>query len=379
MPRTSGSNRFGALRAVVLLATFGFVAPPAQADATESSLSCVYEDNIATSPSLTTEPRPYSFASVERGWIECTGTLNGQVLGGRGWFTQVGASGAGSLAYGTGGVDLVGSVPLLGGGEIDVTGHLFLTRIGLTGWGTGHLNGQFVWTKYVAVPCSPVCTGPPGTTATVRGTAGSLPGGQASVPSTPTGVSATVEGPQVHVAWEPVPDRGSFPVAGYRIYREHVPAGEVGADSSTFVDPSPGSGTHSYSVVAFNALGIESEQSERATVTIADAAPWEPEPSDPFNAPWHLRAETSGGAVSDVGLRWKAPRLKEVEGYEVYSSRDELGPIARVDGTRHVDPGVDFRCGRAYTYYVAAVAADGTRTWSDPVMVGPFTESGQGC
>jgi hypothetical protein len=374
------SLRIVAACAALPLATSGVLAPPAHAEAAKSSVACVYEDHLVTSPSLSTEPQPYTTSSVDEGWIECTGTLGGHTLSGRGWFTQIGASSSGSLAYGTGGVDLVGALPILGGGELEFSGHFILTRVGAIGWGTGHINGEFAWTQYVAVPCSPAaCTGPPGTTATVRGTGGTFSDGQVVAPAAPTGVAATVEGADVSVSWEPAPDEGVFPVSGYRIYREHVTAGEVGANATTFRDPSPGPGTYSYSVVAVNVLGIESEPSESVTVTIGQAARWEPEPSDPFNAPWQLKAETSGEAVSDVGLTWKRPRLKDVESYEVYSSRDELSPIAQVEGARHVDPDVEFRCGRSYTYYVAAVAADGTRAWSDPLLVGPFTESGEGC
>lgn len=379
MSQISGFRRIAAVCTALPLASLVLVASPLRAEAAESSFACVYEDDIMTTPSLTTEPRPYSITSVDKGWVECTGTLDGHVLSGRGWFTQIGASGSGSLAYGMGGVDITGAHPTVGGGEVAITGHFWLTRVGLTGWGTGHLNGEFTWTQYVGVPCPPACTGPPGTTATIRGTAGTLPNGHALAPSTPTGVGATAHGSDVNVSWTPASQKDAFPVTGYRIYREHVIAGEVDAEATTFTDPSPGFGTHSYSVVATNALNIESDRSEPATVTIHEPARWEPEPGDPFIAPWHLKAEATGEAISDVGLTWKRPRLKDVQSYEVYSSHDEFGPIARVEGTDHVDPGVDFHCGRSYTYYVAAVAADGTKSWSDPLVVGPFTATEEGC
>ena len=380
MARISSLGRIGTVCAALALASLVAVASPAQAEAAETGASCVYEDHIATSPSLSTEPQPYSFTSVARGWIECKGTLDGHVLSGRGWFTQVGYSPSGSLAYGTGGVDLVGAIPLLEGGELPFTAHLLLTRVGLTGWGTGYINGEFAWTQYVATPCTPAaCTGPPGTTATIWGTGGTFPDGKVIAPVTPAGVTATVDGSEVDVSWEPASDGGALPVTGYRIYREHIILDDVGPEATTFTDPSSGPGTHSYSVVAFNALGVESRQSEPVTVTIGEAAPWEPEPSDPFNAPWRLTADTSGDAVSDVELTWKRPRLKDVESYEIYSTRDEFSPIASAQGTEHLDPSVNFECGRSYTYYVVAIAADGTKTWSEPLAVGPFTETGEGC
>jgi len=383
MNRMSSFSRIGAVFAAFALASLVLVDSAQQAEAAELPLTCAMEDHIATSPELhPTEDRDYRYRSVDRGWIECTGTLNGHAIGGRGWWMSYSVSGGGSVAYASGVVHVVGALPIVGGGELEIAGRFFLTRVGLTGWGTGYINGEFSWAQYVATPCNAAapdaCTGPPGTTATVWGTGGTFPEGQVMAPATPTGLTATFDGSDVSLSWEP-PAAGVFPVTGYRIYRGYDVADQISADETTFTDPSPGSGTHSYSVVAYNALDVESRQSEPVTVTIENTSPWEPQPSDPFNAPWHLKADTSGEAVSDVELTWKRPRLKDVESYEIYSTHDEFSPIASVERTEYLDPGVDFHCGHSYTYYVAAIAADGTKTWSDPAVVGPFTETDEGC
>jgi hypothetical protein len=100
---------------------------------------------------------------------------------------------------------------------------------------------------------------------------GGDPGGS-NPPAAPTGLSASVNGSNVGLAWTDAANNET----GYRIYRAWKPKGKaspdfkliatLGASVTSYVDTAP-NGQHIYRVTAFNAVG-ESAPSNSVAVTV---------------------------------------------------------------------------------------------------------------
>lgn len=352
----------------------------------EGNLTCAFEDTITTTPGLSSSEGRYKFESETRGTLTCFGTLGDVVVAGTGWFIEEG-NGYGTCLEAVGSIDIFGELPTIDGGTVEVAGHLWANRIGVTGTATGFINGVLATGPYGAQPSGPPsCDAPPpvarGTV--VRGVAVSIPNQDMVAPPSPVDFEAEQSDAGVRLSWAPGEGDPTVPVAGYRVYRdgemleiENQPILTTGGTS--YLDGSVTAGTHTYTVAAVNDSGIESELAGPLSVTLVEDQPWTPQVFDPVTSPTHLKAKISKSLQSDVGLTWKAPRLSEPDFYRVYSSRDAFQPIATVTDTSYVDPEVDFSCAYSYTYYVTAVDATGAEAWSEPLQLGPFTEPGYAC
>ncbi|HEX9189180.1 MAG TPA: CARDB domain-containing protein, partial [Vicinamibacteria bacterium] len=93
--------------------------------------------------------------------------------------------------------------------------------------------------------------------------------GDVDPPAPPTGLGATPVGRDVHLAWNASPEAD---VTGYVVQRDGLRVGTAAAPS--FVDAARPNGTYSYTVIAVDAAGHESLESEPASATVAVA----PEP-----------------------------------------------------------------------------------------------------
>ena len=380
------------LIALLTIASVALVAPRARAS--DSALSCWYEDQISLDPGFTDQHGPYAWESVGRASITCFGQLEGETLAGTGWFVEKG-NGEGTCYKGTGFVDIEGALPTADGGEIEVSGHMVLTRAGLTGVATGFFNGVFVAGPYAAQPstdrfgCS---VGTPVTSSTLRGTVTSVPADEIFTPAAPTEFAVAEEEDGARLSWRPGNDE-TVETAGFRVYRDGRELALVDAGTHSFRDETVGTGTHTYAVAAYSVeafevdrgvtvTGLESELAGPVNVSIGpDEEPtfWTPLSPDPELSPWNLRARAIRRATTDVELAWKAPRSGEPTHYAIYSNRDRLNAIATTTSTDFTDAELAFSCNRSYTYYVAAIAVDGTEYWSDPVTVGPFAGPESSC
>lgn len=366
---------------LVLTLTLAAAVVPTSAARAEEAATCSYEDTIVTSPGLTNQPTRYSFTSESRATITCFGMIGDVKVAGTGWFTEKG-SGYGTCLEGIGSVDFVGALPTADGGELELTGHMWLVRTGLTGNMTGMINGVFVAGPYAVQPhlsdgrCTEVT---PEIKATIYGVAAMGPLQDVVAPPSPTDFEGEQSEADVHLSWESGEGDPILPVVGYRVYRDGEDIATVAAETTTYIDSLVDPGTHTYTLAAFNGAGVESELAGPVSVTVVEGQPWAPQVFDPVMSPTHVKAKTSKSLRSDVELRWKEPLVGQPEFYRVYSSRDPFQPIATVSESSYVDPDVDFSCAKSYTYYVTAVDATGTEAWSEPLEVGPFTESGDEC
>lgn len=369
---------------VVVMAVAASVVPLSPARA-EGALTCVYEDTITVTPAVGFEEDEIRFASDGRGTLTCFGTLGDAEVAGTGWWTETG-SGVGSRVEGVGSIDLVGVLPTADGGEVDVAGHLWAKRVGLTGYATGFINGVLVTGPYVVQPS--VEQSPTSSTVTVRGIAASVPLQDRVAPPSPTDFEAEQSDSDVHLSWARGEGDSALPVQGYRVYRDREPIQikePLPAAVTTYIDSSVTAGTYTYTLAAVNDAGVESELAGPLSVTVVEGQPWAPQMFDPVMSPTDVKAKVHGtvrasqSLESDVLLRWKEPLIGQPDFYRVYSSRDPFQPIATVNESSYVDPDVDFSCDKSYTYYVTAVDATGTEAWSEPLDVGPFAESDAEC
>ena len=112
-----------------------------------------------------------------------------------------------------------------------------------------------------------------------------------TAPSVPSGVAASASSPtEIDVSWQPSTDPDS-PVAGYQVFRDGsgTPLATVTGTSYADTSVTPGS-THSYTVLAFDGVGNQSNQSSppaSATTPIGQLV-----------GQWHMD-ETSGTTMVD--------------------------------------------------------------------------------
>lgn len=371
------------------LAVAATVVPLSPARA-EGKLTCAYEDTITTAPGVSHTRSTYRFESETKATITCFGTLGDALVAGTGWFIEKG-TGYGTCLEAVGSIDFFGELPTADGGMVEVTGHLWAERAGLTGTATGFINGVLITSPYAAHPSTtstrPNCDAPPPVSrgTVVKGVAVSVPHQDMVVPPTPFDFAGEQREEGVHLSWEAGEGDSALPVAGYRVYRDgeameiEIEKGLLPAGATSYIDSSGEAGTHTYTLAAVNDAGVESELAGPLTITVGEDQPWAPQVFDPVMSPTHLKDKTSKSLQSDVELTWKAARLGQPEFFRVYSSRDPFRPIATVSESSYVDPDVDFSCANSYTYYVTAVDGTGTEAWSEPLEVGPFTESGDEC
>lgn len=173
-----------------------------------------------------------------------------------------------------------------------------------------------------------------------------------TLPSIPTGMTATVIPPaQVSISWTAATE-SSGTIEGYYVYRN---GGQIATTAgTTFVDSGLTSGLYYYTVAAYDANGAVSAQSPSASVTVVqDTIP----PSTPTNV-------TVTGTMSSnsfyghvvLAISWTASTDNVgVAGYEVYRNGAQItqstsSPVTGTSVTDTVAPGT-------YTYTVAAYDA----------------------
>lgn len=384
------SGRFSVPALLVLSVAVAAVVVPLSPARAEDNITCAYEDVIVTTPGLSHTPSTYRVVSETKAALTCFGTLGDAVVAGTGWFIEKG-TGYGTCLAGVGSIDIFGELPTADGGMVEVTGHLWLERTGVTGTAIGFVNGVLMTGPYVGHPSAsstrPNCDAPPPVSrgTVVKGVAASVPLQDRVAPPTPADFAGAQGDERVHLSWKAGEGDSALQVAGYRVYRDgealEMEKGKKGllpAGATSYIDTSVKAGTHTYTLAAVNDAGVESKLAGPLTIGVSRQA-WAPLAFDPVMSPTNLKAKTSKALQSDVELIWKAPRLGQPDFYRIYSTANPFESIATVTDKRYVDPKVDFTCAYSYTYYVTAVDADGTEAWSEPLQVGPFTEPGYAC
>lgn len=171
-----------------------------------------------------------------------------------------------------------------------------------------------------------------------------------TAPSHPENFTA-VPGPgagEITLDWDPPHDDAGSPIDHYEVYRD----GRWIANTTTtgYVDTGLGDGeSHHYSVAAVNEAGQAGEPCGIEWATTYDLP----------TAPRNLTAEAAPGRIS---LSWAPPADDggaNVTSYHVYADQTR---IATVDGTRHVDDGLE--AGETLTYRVSAenIVGEGPRS-----------------
>ena len=185
----------------------------------------------------------------------------------------------------------------------------------------------------------------------------------ATVPTSPTNLTASAAAGKVDLAWSAATDNTG--VTGYRVYRDDLtqPLATIGPVLS-YTDSTVASGTaYTYRVSAFDKDGNESDKSAPATVTSIDTvAPTAP-------------ATPTAMALSDVSAQvtWTASTdAGGVVGYDVYRNGSAT-PVGSVSGSSlsYTDTGVTADSPVSYTVKARDAAGNvspdsataSTRTW----------------
>jgi chitodextrinase len=167
-------------------------------------------------------------------------------------------------------------------------------------------------------------------------------------PSVPTGLTATVAGAAVNLAWNAAVD--NVGVSAYEVYRNGLLLQTLSSSAGSYQDSSvePQTG-YTYAIVAIDAAGNSSVQSAAAEVT----TPAPPADTTPPSIPTALAAvAVSGGAIS---LSWQGSTdATGVVGYDVYRNGQPLTTTAGTV-TSYTDNTVSDAT--SYTYTVAAFDA----------------------
>lgn len=186
-------------------------------------------------------------------------------------------------------------------------------------------------------------------------------------PGRPEGLTATVEGADVLLAWQPVPDDD---LAGYLVYRDGVLLGGEGAEDlralaiaeTASADRARPDGTFVYQVAAIDRAGNLGPASDPAEATLESRAPRavlvEPANGTRFDRPLFLRAVSEDRDVARVSFEWRPA------GGAAWSAVGEPDPAAPFETTW--DP-----AGLAEgDYELRAVATDaGERSDPDPATI----------
>lgn len=169
--------------------------------------------------------------------------------------------------------------------------------------------------------------------------------GDASPPTTPTGLVATAAGTdRIDLTWSPSADPESG-ILGYRVFRGNSEVGQTAQTGFTDTGLSPAT-EYTYRVVAVNGDGLESAPSDPASATTRDASPPTP--------PGDLVATPVG--TERIDLSWSASDDLEsgIAGYLVFRDGSEVGTTTQ---TVYQDGGLE--PGTTYDYYVVALNGDG--------------------
>ena len=148
-------------------------------------------------------------------------------------------------------------------------------------------------------------------------------GGANSVPSTPTGLSAVVDGSSISVSWQSVSGANS-----YNIYRSLSAYGSYSligtASSASYRDYSPMSGYNYYKVSAVNDKG-ESQQSNYAPCNYTDGGGDSTVP----NAPTGITVSNEGNNyVPYIRISWSS--VSNATSYKVYRSSSANGSYSQI-------------------------------------------------
>jgi chitodextrinase len=185
-----------------------------------------------------------------------------------------------------------------------------------------------------------------------------------TLPSAPTGVSATVTAPlQISVSWS-ASTESSGTIEGYYVYRN---GGMVATTAGTsLVDSVTSSGLYDYTVAAYDANGTVSAQSAAVSVTvIKDTTP----PTQPTGVTITGSTTTNSFyATTTLTISWNASTDNVgVVGYDIYRNNVSITPsssaLTATSLTDVVAPG-------SYTYTIVAYdAAQNFSGNSAPAMV----------
>lgn len=165
-------------------------------------------------------------------------------------------------------------------------------------------------------------------------------GNEGQAPSTPTSITARVDGSSISISWQSVTGATS-----YRIYRSSSPYGTYSmigtAYSASYRDNTPVSGYNYYKVSALNNNG-ESQQSSYAECNFTDdggggnAAP---------STPTGLTAVVDGSSIS---ISWQS--VSGANSYKVYRSTSAYGSYSLI-GTPSSASYKDYSPVSGYNYY----------------------------
>ena len=186
----------------------------------------------------------------------------------------------------------------------------------------------------------------------------------ATVPSSPTGLSAKVSNDKVQLSWEKPAENGGFPILYYNVYRSvNNEDNFILYDftySKTYLDADITAGdTYYYKVTAVNNVG-ESDFSNVATISPAEAP----------DAPTGLKATFENGSVT---LAWNEPTSdggNPISYYRVYRTSVKGGvyiKLATTENTTFVDMNVEV--GMTYYYAVTAVNDAGESDYSPEASI----------
>ena len=155
-------------------------------------------------------------------------------------------------------------------------------------------------------------------------------------PGTPTGLTATLAGAGVQLAWNAAPPAEG--VVAYRLLRDGIQIGS--AATSTYLDaPAPTGRRVAYAVAAVDAAGNASPVAAPVTIDV------------PAPSPFTVTAAPLG--ATSVSLRWDP-----VAGATAYRVLRDGAHVQTVAGTSAVDPGRT--PGARYVYGLVAVDASGS-------------------
>lgn len=178
--------------------------------------------------------------------------------------------------------------------------------------------------------------------------------GDVTAPDAPTNLIAAADGSGVNLSWTP---SQAADLAGYRVYRlldqQWRRLTENLVTVATYADTDLANGTYTYRVTAVDAVGNESDPTDSASATVAQALP-----DQPVNVT--AGAQPQGGSVQ---VCWEA--VSGAAGYRLYRATTAGGPYAPVTDAVitdicYLDTGLTD--GTGYYYVVHAVDALGNES-----------------
>ncbi len=189
-------------------------------------------------------------------------------------------------------------------------------------------------------------------------------GGTTTVPSSPTGLTATAGNSQITLSWTVPSSNGGSAITGYNVYRGTTsgsegttPVGTASGSTLSYTDTGLTNGqTYFYKVTAVNSVG-QSMPSNEASATPAA-------PSTVPSAPTGLTANTISS--SQINLSWTAPSNggSAITGYKIERSTDGgttwSTTVANTGSASTTYSDTGLAASTAYTYRVSAINSTGT-------------------